>query len=170
MGQRTFSVNKVSTFAEWLNNREFQQCAPCWKGRQAGWWGPGEDQAHSLKDQSFTRAVPQGKRYLKNTGETSKTSVFKCSHFAFSMTRVHLSEKKKLPPGSFSIKLNPYYQTHRHGEHICACQGAGGGGKKDWEFGISRCRLLYIEWINNRAQGSTFNILWWTIMEENTKK
>ena len=24
------------------------------------------------------------------------------------------------------------------------------GGGKDWEFGISRCELLYIEWINNK--------------------
>ena len=23
----------------------------------------------------------------------------------------------------------------------------GGRGGKDWEFGISRCKLLYIEWI-----------------------
>ena len=31
--------------------------------------------------------------------------------------------------------------------------GLGGGelGSKDWEFGISRCKLLYIEWINNKA-------------------
>ena len=29
-------------------------------------------------------------------------------------------------------------------------KGAGRGGK-DWEFGISRCTLLYIEWINNKV-------------------
>ena len=128
-------------------------------GRQDG--GGQERTTHiHEKGQSFTRAFPRGKRHLKSTGETSKASVVKCSHFAFSLIRVHLSEKKKnYPPGNFSIKLNPYYQTHRHGEQICACQGAGSGGKKDWEFGISRCRLLYIEWINNRAQGTTFNIL-----------
>ena len=29
-------------------------------------------------------------------------------------------------------------------------QGLGGGGGKDWEFGISRYKLyLYIDWINN---------------------
>ena len=27
------------------------------------------------------------------------------------------------------------------------CQGEGNG--MDWEFGISRCKLLYLEWINN---------------------
>ena len=25
------------------------------------------------------------------------------------------------------------------------------GGGKDWEFGISRCRLLYIGWISNKV-------------------
>ena len=26
-----------------------------------------------------------------------------------------------------------------------------GGGGKDWECGISRCKLLYIGWINNKV-------------------
>ena len=34
-------------------------------------------------------------------------------------------------------------QTHRHREQTCGCQGGG----MDWEFGISGCKLLYIEWI-----------------------
>ena len=25
------------------------------------------------------------------------------------------------------------------------------GGGKDWEFGISRCKLLYIGWINHKV-------------------
>ena len=29
----------------------------------------------------------------------------------------------------------------------CGCQGGGGGGMH-WEFGISSCKILYIEWIN----------------------
>ena len=29
-------------------------------------------------------------------------------------------------------------------------KGEGEGEGKDWEFGISRCKLLYIEWINNK--------------------
>ena len=37
------------------------------------------------------------------------------------------------------------------------------GGGKDWEFGVSRCKLLYIEWINNKdllySTGTIFNIL-----------
>ena len=34
-------------------------------------------------------------------------------------------------------------QAHRRRE-----QTHGGG--MDWEFGISRCKLLYIEWISNK--------------------
>ena len=33
-------------------------------------------------------------------------------------------------------------QTHRHREQTCGCQGVGGG--LDWEFGTSRCKLLYV--------------------------
>ena len=38
-------------------------------------------------------------------------------------------------------------QTHRHREQTCSCRGEG----KDWEFGISRLKLLYTEWINNKV-------------------
>ena len=27
----------------------------------------------------------------------------------------------------------------------------GGGGGKDWELGVSRCKLVYIGWINNKV-------------------
>ena len=39
-------------------------------------------------------------------------------------------------------------QTHRHREKTCGSQGGGGGdggGVMDWEFGISRCKLLHTE-------------------------
>ena len=36
-------------------------------------------------------------------------------------------------------------------EQTCGCQGEGGGGGMDWEFGVSRCKLLYIEWINSEV-------------------
>ena len=43
-------------------------------------------------------------------------------------------------------------QTHRHREQTCGCQGEVGGREGlDWEFGTSRCTLLYIEWINNKV-------------------
>ena len=67
------------------------------------------------------------------------------------MTQMNLSTKQK--------------QTHRHREQTCGCQEGGGcRRRKDWEFGISRCKLLYIEWINNKVllystQGTIFSIL-----------
>ena len=41
-------------------------------------------------------------------------------------------------------------QTHRHREQTCGCQGWG-GGSMDWEFGVSRCKLLHIEWMDNKV-------------------
>ena len=41
-------------------------------------------------------------------------------------------------------------QTHRHREQTCGCQGGDGGGM-EWEFGLSRCKLLHIEWINDNV-------------------
>ena len=38
-------------------------------------------------------------------------------------------------------------QTHGHGEQTCGCQGGGSG--IDWEFGVSRCKLLHLEWISD---------------------
>ena len=49
---------------------------------------------------------------------------------------------------TISKQQNVVSQTHRHGEQTCGCPQGGG---KDWEFGISRCKLLYIEWINNKV-------------------
>ena len=45
---------------------------------------------------------------------------------------------------------------------LVVAKGEQGGGRMDWEFGISRCKLLYIEWIAISyciAQGTIFNIL-----------
>ena len=42
-------------------------------------------------------------------------------------------------------------QTHRHREQTCGYQEVGYGGGMDWEFGVSRCKLLHIEWINNKV-------------------
>ena len=47
-----------------------------------------------------------------------------------------------MTPKNLSMK-----QTHRHREETCDCQGEG----KDWEFGISRCKILHIGWINNKV-------------------
>ena len=40
-------------------------------------------------------------------------------------------------------------QIHRHTEQTCGCQWGGGGSGLDWEFGVSRGKLLHLEWISN---------------------
>ena len=45
-------------------------------------------------------------------------------------------------------------QAHKYREQIYGCQGQGREGK-DWEVGISRCKLVYIGWINKVRQYST---------------
>ena len=41
--------------------------------------------------------------------------------------------------------------THRHRDQPCGCQGDEGGRRMDREFGISRCKLVYIGWVNNKV-------------------
>ena len=56
-------------------------------------------------------------------------------------------------------------------EQICSCQGTGERGRMDWESGISRCRLLYMEWINNKALlYSTGNYIQYAIINHNKKE
>ena len=40
-------------------------------------------------------------------------------------------------------------QTHAHGELTCDCQGGGGGSGNDWQFAVSRSKLLHWEWISS---------------------
>ena len=51
------------------------------------------------------------------------------------MAQMNLSTEKK--------------QTHGLGEQTCGCQEGGGGSGMDWEIGVSRCKLLHLEWISN---------------------
>ena len=32
---------------------------------------------------------------------------------------------------------------------LVVAKGGGGGSGIDWEFGVSRCNLLHLEWISN---------------------
>ena len=50
-------------------------------------------------------------------------------------------------------------------------KGEGGGGGTDWEFGSSRCKLLYIEWINNMVQlHSTGDYIQYSMINHNGKE
>ena len=58
-------------------------------------------------------------------------------------------------------------QTHRHGEQISGCQVGG----MDREFGISRFKLLYTEWINNKVPlYSTGNCIQYPVINHNGKE
>ena len=43
-------------------------------------------------------------------------------------------------------------QTQRYREKTRDCQEGVGGRGIDGEFGVSRCKLLHLEWINNKIQ------------------
>ena len=53
------------------------------------------------------------------------------------MAQMNLSTKQK--------------QIHRHREQACGCQGRGGGRGMECKFGISRCKLVYIGWKDNKV-------------------
>ena len=42
-------------------------------------------------------------------------------------------------------------QSHGLGEQTCGCQGGEGGIRMDWEFGISRCKPLHLEWTSSEV-------------------
>ena len=49
-------------------------------------------------------------------------------------------------------------------------KGEGCGGRMDWEFGISRHKLLYIGWINKGLLGSTGNYIQYLVTNDNAKE
>ena len=60
-------------------------------------------------------------------------------------------------------------ETHRPREQTCGCQGGQEG--KEWESGISRCKLVYIGWINNKTLlYSTGNYIRYPVIKRNGKE
>ena len=50
-------------------------------------------------------------------------------------------------------------------------EGGAGRGGMDWEFGMSRCKLLSIEWINNKVlRYSTGNYSQYPVINHNGKE
>ena len=47
------------------------------------------------------------------------------------MAQINLSTEKK--------------NTHGHGEQISSCKEGEGGSGMDWEFRVSRCKLLHLD-------------------------
>ena len=69
--------------------------------------------------------------------EKEKESVVPLICGIYNTTQMNMSMKQKQP--------------HRHREQIWGCQGGGGWGGMDWKFGVSRCKVSYIERINNKV-------------------
>ena len=60
-------------------------------------------------------------------------------------------------------------QTRR--EQTCGWQRGGGGEGKDWEFGISRCKLFYIDGVNNKVPlYNTGNYIQYPLINHNGKE
>ena len=49
-------------------------------------------------------------------------------------------------------------------------KGEENRGGMDWEFGVSRCKLLYIEWINNKVLLYTGNYIQYPVINHNGKE
>ena len=61
-------------------------------------------------------------------------------------------------------------QTHRHRKRVVS-MGKGHGEGNDGEFWISRCKLLYIEWIKNKVLlYSTGNYIHYPVVNHNGKE
>ena len=57
-------------------------------------------------------------------------------------------------------------QTHRYREQTCGHQWGGGGSGIDWEFGVSRSKLLPLGWISNEVlQYNTGNYIKLLVIE-----
>ena len=51
----------------------------------------------------------------------------------------------------WNLKYNTNVHNHKIEIDLWLPSRRSGGRRKDWEFGISRCKLLYTEWINNKV-------------------
>ena len=50
-------------------------------------------------------------------------------------------------------------------------KGKGDGGGMEWEFGVSRCKLLHTEWMNNKVlELSTGNYIQYPRINHNGKE
>ena len=57
------------------------------------------------------------------------------------------------------------------GNRLVVAKGMGGGRGREWEFGVSRCKLVYREWINNKVLlYSTGKCLQYPVINHNGKE
>ena len=54
---------------------------------------------------------------------------------------------------------------------LVVAKGMGSGGGMDWELGVSRCKILYTEWINYKVLlYSTGNYIQYPMINHNGKE
>ena len=62
-------------------------------------------------------------------------------------------------------------QKHGHRDRLVVAKGEGAEGGMEWEVGFGRCKLLYIEWINNKVLlYSTENYIQYPMINHNGKE
>ena len=62
-------------------------------------------------------------------------------------------------------------QTHKQKTDLWLQRGGRVWGGRDWEFGISRCKLLCIGWINSKVLlYSTGNYIQYPVINHNGKE
>ena len=71
-------------------------------------------------------------------------------------------------------QMNPstkHKQTHRHRDQTYGCQGGEAGSGMVLESGVSRCKLLHLEWISNEVLlYSTGNYMQYLVINHNGKE
>ena len=62
-------------------------------------------------------------------------------------------------------------QTHRHRDRLVGAKGRRGRGRwMDCEFGVGRCKVLHLEWINKILLYSTGNYIRYPVINHNGGK
>ena len=94
-------------------------------------------------------------------------------------TKQSKSERERQIPYDITYIWNLKYDTNEHTyeteidtqtQRIDLWMPRGRGGK-DWKFGISRCKLVYIRWINNKVLlYSTGNYILYPVINHNRKE
>ena len=75
----------------------------------------------------------------------------------------------KYDPNELIYKTETESQTEK--TYLWLPKEEGSGGRMDWEFGISRCKLLYIQWMKNMVLlYSTGNYIQYPVVNHNGKE
>ena len=68
------------------------------------------------------------------------------------LNEVSKKEKRQIPNVITQMNLSTKKkQTLGHREQTGGGQRGGGGDGMDWEFGVSRCKILHLEWISSEV-------------------